>query len=54
MVLEVMENAKMIPIIADAPQLVEVMGRELSAAVNGDKTPQEALDTLAKEMESMK
>ncbi|MFG6332501.1 MAG: extracellular solute-binding protein [Lachnospiraceae bacterium] len=52
-VLEIMNNAMMIPILADAPQLVEVMGRELSEAVNGDKTPQEALDIIAQELEKM-
>ena len=53
-VLEVMEEAKMVPIMVDAPQLIEVFGRELSLAVSGEKKPQEALDTVAKEMENMK
>ena len=48
-----MNNAMMIPILADAPQLVEIMGRELSEAVNGDKAPQEALDIIARELENM-
>lgn len=51
---EIMEDSKMIPIMEDATQLVEVLGRELSLAVAGDKTSQEALDTVAKEMEGMK
>ncbi|MBQ7801932.1 MAG: sugar ABC transporter substrate-binding protein [Oscillospiraceae bacterium] len=50
----IMEDSKMIPIMEDAPQLIEVLGRELSEAVAGAKTPQEALDTLAKEMANMK
>lgn len=50
----IMETAKMIPVMEDAPQLIEVLGRELSEAVTGNKTPQEALDTLAAEMEDMK
>lgn len=52
-VLDIMNNAMMIPILADAPQLVEIMGRELSEAVNGDKAPQEALDIIARELENM-
>lgn len=50
----IMETSKMIPIMEDAPQLIEVLGRELSEAVAGTKTAQEAVDTLAKEMASMK
>lgn len=53
-VCEIMEDSKMIPIMEDATQLVEVLGRELSLAVAGDKTSQEAMDTVAKEMEGMK
>lgn len=49
----IMETSKMIPVMEDAPQLIEVLGRELSEAVTGNKTPQEALDTLAAEMENM-
>lgn len=51
---EIMSSSKIIPVIADAPQLVEVLGRELSEAVAGNKTSQEALDTVAAEMEKMK
>lgn len=50
----IMENSKMIPIMEDAPQLIEVLGRELSEAVTGAKTAQQALDTLAAEMAKMK
>lgn len=53
-VCEIMESSKIIPIMEDATQLVEVLGRELSLAVAGDKTSQEAMDTVAKEMEKMK
>ncbi len=50
----IMETSKMIPIMEDAPQLIEILGRELSEAVTGSKTPQQALDTLAEEMSKMK
>lgn len=50
----IMESSKMIPIMEDAPQLVEVLGRELSEAVTGAKTAQAALDTVAEEMQKMK
>ncbi len=50
----IMEDSKMIPIMEDAPQLIEVLGRELSEAVSGTKTPQAALDTVAAEMAKMK
>lgn len=53
MVQKIMENSKIIPVIADAPQLIEVLGRELSEAVSGAKSSQEALDTVAEEMKSM-
>lgn len=51
---EIMESAKMIPIMEDAPQLIEVLGRELSEAVAGTKTSQQALDAVAAEMANMK
>ena len=50
----IMEGSKMIPIMEDAPQLIEVLGRELSEAVAGTKTSQEALDAVAAEMAKMK
>ena len=50
----IMETSKMIPIMEDAPQLIEVLGRELSEAVTGAKTAQQALDALAQEMSNMK
>ena len=53
-VITIMETSKMIPIMEDAPQLIEILGRELSEAVTGSKTPQQALDTLAQEMSKMK
>ncbi len=53
-VLSVMEEAKMVPIMVDAPQLIEVFGRELSLAVSGEKSPKDALDTVAEEMKNMK
>ena len=50
----IMASSKMIPVIEDAPQLIEILGRELSEAVTGSKTPQQALDALAQEMSKMK
>lgn len=50
----IMQDSKIIPVIADAPQLVEVLGRELSEAVIGSKSSQEALDAVAEEMKNMK
>ncbi len=52
-VARIMSSSKMIPIIADAPQLIEVLGRELSEAVSGNKTPQEALDIVNEELANM-
>ena len=52
-VYEVMKTAKIIPIMEDATQLVEVLGREISLTVAGDKSSQEALDTVAEEMAAM-
>lgn len=52
-VCEIMEDSKMFPIMEDATQLVEVLGREISLAVSGDETSQEALDTVAEEMADM-
>ena len=49
----IMEQSKMIPIMEDAPQLIEVLGRELSEAVTGSKSAQEALDMVAQEMQEM-
>jgi ABC-type glycerol-3-phosphate transport system substrate-binding protein len=53
MVQQIMESSKIIPVIADAPQLIEVLGRELSEAVAGTKSSQQALDAVAEEMKSM-
>ncbi|WP_256758338.1 ABC transporter substrate-binding protein [Cohnella sp. WQ 127256] len=47
---KIIEKSKMIPIIPQAPQLIEILGRELSEAVSGGKSPQDALDTIAKEV----
>ena len=52
-VYDIMKTAKMIPIMEDATQLVEVLGREISLTVTGDKSSQEALDTVAEEMKDM-
>jgi len=38
------------PILSRSPQVVEVLGRVLSEAVTGSKTPQEALDEAAAEL----
>ena len=37
------------PVFTYTPQLVEVLGRELSLAVAGEKTPEEALATVDEE-----
>lgn len=52
-VCEIMEDSKMFPIMEDATQLVEVLGREISLAVSGDETSQDALNTVAEEMADM-
>ncbi len=52
-VYEIMKDAKIIPIMEDATQLVEVLGREISLTVTGDKSSQDALDTVAEEMKDM-
>lgn len=52
-VCEIMEDSKTFPIMEDATQLIEVLGREISLAVSGDETSQEALDTVAEEMADM-
>ena len=52
-VCEIMEDSKTFPIMEDATQLIEVLGREISLAVSGDETSQEALDTVAEEMANM-
>ncbi|MDB5056056.1 MAG: extracellular solute-binding protein family 1 [Bacilli bacterium] len=51
---EIIATSKMIPIISDAPKLIEILGRELSEAVSGGKTPQKALDTVADEIKGLK
>ena len=53
-VLDIMKDSKILPVMADTPKLVEVLGRELSLAVTNEKTSQQALDTVAEEMKSMK
>ncbi|TJY42465.1 extracellular solute-binding protein [Cohnella pontilimi] len=50
----ILESSKMIPIIPQAPQLIEILGRELSEAVSGGKSPKAALDTVAKEVAALK
>jgi ABC-type glycerol-3-phosphate transport system substrate-binding protein len=51
---KIMETSKSIPVISDAPQLIEVLGRELSGAVTGTKSAKSALDVVAAEMAAMK
>ena len=53
-VLDVMAHSKMFPQLVEANQLIEILGRELSEAVSGNKTSQAALDTVAEEMKRMK
>ncbi|MCD9020956.1 extracellular solute-binding protein [Cohnella silvisoli] len=51
---KVIDESRMIPIISEAPQLIEILGRELSEAVSGGKTSKDALDTVAKEVQDLK
>ena len=51
---QIIEKSKMIPIIPQAPQLVEILGRELSEAVSGGKSAKDALDTIAKDISNLK
>ncbi|WP_082034169.1 ABC transporter substrate-binding protein [Cohnella kolymensis] len=51
---KILEASKMIPIIPQAPQLIEILGRELSEAVSGGKSPKDALDTVAKDVGQLK
>jgi ABC-type glycerol-3-phosphate transport system substrate-binding protein len=37
------------PVFTYTPQMVEVLGRELSLAVAGEKSPKDALDQIEKE-----
>jgi ABC-type glycerol-3-phosphate transport system substrate-binding protein len=50
---KIINNSHMIPIIPQAPQLIEILGRELSEAVSGGKSAQKALDTVAKEISEL-
>ena len=49
--LNLIANAKALPRTPELPQILEILGRELSEAVAGSKTPKEALDIVAKEMQ---
>ena len=51
--LTIISNAKALPRMPELPQILEILGRELSEAVAGSKSPQDALDTVAQEMEAM-
>lgn len=51
--LTIISNAKALPRMLELPQILEILGRELSEAVAGSKSPQDALDTVAQEMEAM-
>jgi ABC-type glycerol-3-phosphate transport system substrate-binding protein len=53
-VLDIMKTAVMLPIMPDSTPLMEIFGRELSEAVSGNKTAQEALDQVALEMKDLK
>lgn len=52
--LEIISNANQLPRVPELPQILEILGRELSEAVSGNKTSQNALDTVAKEMNAIK
>ena len=46
---QLLETSHNFPVFTYTPQLVEVLGRELSLAVAGEKTPEEALATVDEE-----
>ena len=48
-----MATAKNFPVFTYTPQFVEVMGRELSKAVIGEKSIDDALATMNDELEAL-
>lgn len=52
-VIDIIANAKQLPNVTELPQILEILGRELSEAVSGTKDPQSALDTVQNEMNQM-
>jgi multiple sugar transport system substrate-binding protein len=50
---QVVGEAVEFPIMTRSPQVVEVLGRVLSEAVTGEKTPQQALDEAATELATL-
>ena len=51
--IDIIANAKQLPNVTELPQILEILGRELSEAVSGTKDPQSALDTVQNEMNQM-
>jgi len=47
---KIVTEAIPLPIMSRGPQVIEVVGRLLSEAVTGDKTPKEAADAMAEEL----
>jgi multiple sugar transport system substrate-binding protein len=50
---EVLDSARNFPVFTYTPQFVEVLGRELSLAVTGEKSSEEALQTANEEFEEL-
>lgn len=50
---ELIATGKGLPAVTKQAQLVEIMGRHLSDAVSGGKTPQEAMDAAAAELKEL-
>ena len=48
-----LETSRNFPVFTYTPQFVEVLGRELSLAVTGEKTSEEALQTVNEEFATM-
>jgi ABC-type glycerol-3-phosphate transport system substrate-binding protein len=50
LVKQLVQECVMLPIISRTPQLVEILGREMSEAVSGNKQAKDALDAAAKDL----
>ena len=50
---EILATAKKFPVFTNTPQYVEVMGTELSKAVIGEKSIDDALETMNSELEAL-
>ena len=50
---QILATAKNFPVFTYTPQFVEVMGTELSKAVIGEKSIDDALETMNSELEAL-